>query len=273
MPTLVNEESRWIETPHGRLFSQCWSPAGEHREQRQAPIVLFHDSLGCVALWRDFPQRLCQATGREVLAYDRLGFGRSDAYPGELPTHFIQDEAERFLPLLLAHWRVERFVAFGHSVGGAMAATCAARYPRQCQALITESAQAFVEDRTRQGIQLAKQQFQAPGQLQRLHSYHGDKAPWVLAAWTDTWLSAAFASWTLESGVASIDCPLLVLHGADDEYGSLLHPERIARLASAPARCLILDGCRHVPHREAMDQVLEAVREHLRGACPAWPVP
>ncbi|MGE7958566.1 alpha/beta fold hydrolase [Pseudomonas sp. NPDC089530] len=261
---LVNEETRWIETSCGRLFSRRWSPATKNGDRHPPPIILFHDSLGCVELWRDFPQRLCQATGREVLAYDRLGFGQSDAYPGDLPTGFIRDEAERFFPLLLGQWQIEAFVAFGHSVGGAMAATCAARYPQQCQALITESAQAFVEDRTRQGIQLAKEQFQAPGQMQRLHRYHGAKAPWVLAAWTETWLSEAFAPWTLDSSAAAIDCPLLVLHGADDEYGSLLHPERIASLATASSRCLILDDCRHVPHREATDAVLQAVQQHLR---------
>ncbi|SDZ61215.1 alpha/beta fold hydrolase [Pseudomonas sp. NFIX28] len=136
-----------------------------------------------------------------------------------------------------------------------MAATCAALYPQRCQALVTESAQAFVEDRTRSGIQFAKEQFQAPGQLERLQRYHGAKAPWVLTA---------FQAWTLESSVASIDCPLLVLHGADDEYGSLLHPERIARLATARQRCLILENCRHMPHRETMEVVLDAVDQHLR---------
>ncbi|UCR85509.1 alpha/beta fold hydrolase [Pseudomonas chlororaphis] len=264
MPASVSEESRWIDTPDGRLFSRCWAPAGETGERSRPPIVLFHDSLGCVELWRDFPQRLCQLTGRKVLAYDRLGFGQSDAYPGDLPMGFIRDEAERFFPLLLAGWGIERFVALGHSVGGAMAATCAALYPQPCQALITESAQAFVEDRTRHGIQFAKQQFQAPGQMERLQRYHGDKAPWVLAAWTETWLSETFQPWTLESTVPSIDCPLLVLHGADDEYGSLLHPERIARLATARQRCLILENCHHVPHREAPEAILDAVHQHLQ---------
>ncbi|MGY1447013.1 alpha/beta fold hydrolase [Pseudomonas chlororaphis] len=100
--------------------------------------------------------------------------------------------------------------------------------------------------------------------MQRLHKYHGAKAPWVLAAWTETWLSEAFAPWPLESSAASIDCPLLVLHGAEDQYGSLLHPERIARLATARQRCLILENCHHVPHLEAMEVVLDAVDQHLR---------
>ena len=57
------------------------------------PIVLFHDSLGSVALWRDFPAVLAQATGHGVIAYDRLGFGRSDPHPGRLSNDFVQTEA------------------------------------------------------------------------------------------------------------------------------------------------------------------------------------
>lgn len=264
MPTLVSEKSRWVDTPYGRLFSRCWTPASEHGNREKPPIILFHDSLGCVELWRDFPEKLCQVTGHEVLAYDRLGFGQSDAYPGDLPTQFIQDEAERFFPLLRAAWQIDRFVAFGHSVGGAMAATCAALYPHSCKALITESAQAFVEDRTLHGIRLAKTQFQAPGQIERLQKYHGDKAAWVLSAWTETWLSEAFQAWTLESSAASIHCPLLALHGEHDEYGSQLHPKRIARLATASSRYLILENCQHLPHREAPNEVLEAICQHLQ---------
>jgi pimeloyl-ACP methyl ester carboxylesterase len=46
-------------------------------------------------------------------------------------------------------------VPFGHSVGGAMAVATAARIPDRCAAVITESAQAFVEDRTVAGIRAA----------------------------------------------------------------------------------------------------------------------
>jgi pimeloyl-ACP methyl ester carboxylesterase len=263
MPLFVSEETRWIETPHGRLFSRRWSPADERAETAQPPIILFHDSLGCVVLWRDFPEQLCQATGRIVVAYDRLGFGQSDAYPGDLPTRFIRDEAECFFPLLRQQWQIDRFVAFGHSVGGAMAATCAALYPHSCQSLITESAQAFVEDRTLNGIRIAKAQFKEAGQMERLHKYHGDKAAWVLSAWTETWLSKAFEQWTLESSAASIQCPLLALHGENDEYGSVLHPQRIAMLGTASSTSVILKNRHHVPHREAPNEVLDVVKQHL----------
>ncbi|MBT8767039.1 alpha/beta fold hydrolase [Metapseudomonas boanensis] len=257
-------EDHWIQSPFGKLFVRRWQPDAAGEAADEAPIILLHDSLGCVELWRDFPGRLSAATGREVIAYDRLGFGRSDPHPGEWSVDFIRDEAERFFPLLLSSLGIQRFIAFGHSVGGAMAVNCAARYPAHCQALITESAQAFVEDRTLQGIRGAKDEFRKPGQLERLQRYHGDKARWVLEAWTETWLADAFAAWSLAENLAPIECPLLVIHGEQDEYGSLQHPERIAGLAKGRAETLILVGCHHVPHREMSERVIGAVSRFLQ---------
>lgn len=257
-------EDHWIKSPYGKMFVRRWQPdvAGEAADE--APIVLFHDSLGCVELWRDFPGQLSAATGRKVIAYDRLGFGRSDPHPGGWSVHFIREEAERFFPILRSSQGIERFIAFGHSVGGAMAATCAAFYPAHCQALITESAMAFVEDRTLQGIRVAKDEFRKPGQIERLQKYHGDKARWVLDAWTETWLSDAFAEWSLKDQLEPIECPLLVIHGEEDEYGSQLHSERIASLAKGRAETLILGGCHHIPHREMTERVINAVNHFFR---------
>jgi len=263
MSLSINTEALWIETPQGRMFCSRWFPAQRSGNPDKPPIVLFHDSLGCIALWRDFPQQLSQATGREVIAYDRLGFGRSDAFSGPLPLQFIRNEAEHFFAHLKTALQIDRFVALGHSVGGAMAAACASLYPQDCVALITIAAQAFVEERTLQGIRSAEAQFQQPGHMARLEKYHGDKAPWVLNAWTKTWLAQTFADWTIERSVDVIHCPTLVLHGEHDEYGSVLHPQHLATLSSGPSQCLILEGCYHVPHREAPEAVLAPVSRFL----------
>lgn len=259
----VSTQDHWIETPRGRLFARRWSPV---QSRGGAPLILFHDSLGSVELWRDFPQRLASANGREVIAYDRLGFGRSDAFSGDWSAAFIEEEAQQSLPALREQLAVGDFIAFGHSVGGAMAAICAARYPRACRALVTIAAQAFVEERTRVGIREARDAFADPAQFERLQRYHGDKARWVLNAWTETWLSDAFAGWTLEPLVSAVGCPLLVIHGAEDEYGSLAHPRRIAELAAGRCETLILDGLHHVPQREAPEVVLESVARFLQVA-------
>lgn len=176
--TDVHLHSHHIATPQGMLFAQSWTPKQTHG----AALVLLHDSLGCVALWRDFPLQLAQATGRTVIAYDRLGFGASAAHPSTLPTSFVADEAHQGFAAVLAHFGLHTFVALGHSVGGGMAVCCAATYPRQCQALITIAAQAFVEDRTLAGIRQAQAEFTQPGAMDRLAKYHGAKADWVLHA-------------------------------------------------------------------------------------------
>ncbi|WP_104992208.1 alpha/beta fold hydrolase [Deinococcus sp. NW-56] len=257
---LPTPEDRWVEHPQGRLFARVWHPAAL---TAKTPLLLFHDSLGSVELWRSFPQALCAATGRRVVAYDRLGFGRSAPRRGPLPPDFIADEARTFLPVLRESLGLETFTAFGHSVGGGMAVECAAQWPGACLALVTESAQAFVEDRTLEGIRVAQEQFAAPGQLERLERYHGDKARWVLQAWTGTWLAPAFAAWSLDPALPGVRCPLLVLHGTHDEYGSARHPQRIGALSGGPARVELLEGLHHVPHREDPERVLALVAEFL----------
>jgi pimeloyl-ACP methyl ester carboxylesterase len=255
-------EERWLNGDLGRLFVKTWGtelPAASG----SAPIVLFHDSLGCVELWRDFPDRLAAATGRVVIAYDRLGFGQSDPHPGRLRGNFVRAEIDQVFPMLLQQLGLDDFVAFGHSVGGAMATVCAGKFPQQCRALVTESAQAFAEDRTLEGIRNAKRAFENEGQLERLRKYHGDKASWVLSAWTDTWLAPDFSSWSLDADLPLVRCPVLAIHGEHDEYGSIRHPERIGALVGGPATVEILPNCGHVPHREKADIVIGAVRNFL----------
>ncbi|MBV7481534.1 alpha/beta fold hydrolase [Bordetella sp. BOR01] len=267
MPTITSVDF-FIPTGRGQLFARRWTPPAHrprsHQPEDAPPIVLLHDSLGCVELWRDFPERLAQSTGRAVIAYDRLGFGRSDPHPGTLDLRFVHDEADDGFRLVREHLALDRFVAMGHSVGGGMAVACAARHGRLCQGLITVSAQSFAEDRTLAGIREAGHSFAQPGQLDRLMKYHGDKAAWVLSAWVDNWLAPGFADWKLDDELRRVDCPVLALHGDQDEYGSPAHAERIARLTQG--RAVILEGCGHVPHREQSERVLALIGDWLQDA-------
>lgn len=256
-------EELQIHTGHGHLYAKRWRAASVVENDR-VPIVLLHDSLGCVELWRDFPPHLAEATGRDVIAYDRLGFGRSDPNPFKLDRRFVHAEADQGFRALIEQLQIGKFILLGHSVGGGMAIGCAARWSAACQALITESAQAFVEDRTVQGIRTARTAFAEPGQLDRLKKYHGDKAAWVLSAWIDTWLADDFADWNLDDVLRQVHCPTLAIHGDQDEFGSVAHPQRIAELSAGPATLRILDGCGHVPHKERAETVLADVAAWLR---------
>ena len=260
MSTTVTDH--WIMTPQGALFAREWTAPGPRRAA-DATILLFHDSLGCVDLWRDFPEHLARATGRAVVAYDRLGFGRSDPHPGALPRTFVRDEATVIVPRLRDALELASLIPFGHSVGGGMAVATAATLGDACVALVTESAQSFVEDRTLAGVRAARETFAQPGQIDRVARHHGDRARWVLDAWIETWLAPDFARWSLDDMLRAVRCPTLAIHGDGDEYGSVLHPQRIAALVQGPSRAVILDGCGHVPHREQRARVVDEVAAFL----------
>jgi pimeloyl-ACP methyl ester carboxylesterase len=250
----IRIDEHLVPVPGGSVFVRTWTPA----QANASPLVLLHDSLGSVEQWRNFPGALAQSLGRRVLAYDRLGFGRSSAR-SELPSvDFIAEEARTCIPAIREALGLARYSLFGHSVGGAMALMIASQ-DSGCDFVITEAAQTFVEDRTLAGIRTARAQFQLPGQFDKLVRWHGAKARWVLEAWTGVWLSPAFATWSLESHLGQIECPVLAIHGDQDEYGSRAFPDSILRGVRGPSRLALLEQCGHIPHREQQDQVLKLV--------------
>ena len=260
-PVDVQEQECWIPIEQGRVFAKTWTPQVAEAG-RIAPVLLFHDSLGCVALWRSFPGLLAAATGRRVIAYDRLGFGRSDPHPGRLELDFIAREAQHVVPRLCEQLGVTEFVACGHSVGGGMAVETAARLHAQCRALVTIAAQAFVEAETLAGIRSAQRDFQDPAKMAKLAKYHGDKAKWVVDAWIDTWLAPEFAQWNLDAALTRVRCPVLAVHGACDEYGSSEHPTRIA---AGRGIAHVLPETGHKPHREQEALLIDVIHRFLRG--------
>lgn len=262
MSEVISFTDHWVQHQQGRVFVRRW-----HSAQTQAgrhPIVLLHDSLGCVELWRDFPEALCQATGRDVIAYDRLGFGRSDALESLPALDFIKQESRDLFPRVCAALGVEGFVVMGHSVGGGMAVYCAAEHPDRCEALVTLSAQSIAEPLTLDGVRKARVHFRAPEQLQRLSRYHGDKARWVVDAWTESWLHPSFTDWSLLDVLPQVRCTILAIHGENDEYGSTRHPELIGEHGGGPVRVEILAEVGHLPHREQQQTVLTMVSELLK---------
>jgi pimeloyl-ACP methyl ester carboxylesterase len=248
-----------VPVPEGSLFVRRWSAA----DRAAPPIVLLHDSLGSVEQWRDFPQALAETTGADVIAYDRLGFGRSTPRHEPPSANFIREEATLFFPALQRTLGLGRCVLFGHSVGGAMALVIAGTHPSVCAAVITEAAQAFIEERTLAGVRAARAQFQAPTEFARITRWHGEKARWVLDAWTEVWLSPQFRRWSLDEDLARVSCPVLAIHGDTDQYGSVAFPRRITDTVQGVAELAVLDHCGHVPHREKTAEVLRLTTSFL----------
>ena len=225
----------------------------------RSPIVMIHEGLGSVSLWRDFPQQLAGATHRRVLAYSRYGHGQSDPLtePRRLDFHHV--EALEVLPQLLGSLGIEHPVLFGHSEGGSMALIYAAHHP--ADAVIALAPHVFVEAYGLASITEARREYLDGELRERLARHHADveSAFW---GWNDVWLHPAFPTWNIERLLADIACPVLTIQGVDDQYGTLEQIERIAR-GVRRLRRLDLANCGHSPHRDQPEAVLAATAEFL----------
>lgn len=253
-------EDRFVAVPGGDVFVRTWTPGELGNDE---PLILLHDSIGCVELWRDLPQTLAILLRRPIVAYDRLGYGRSTPRDEPIPLEFIREEAEMLFPPLVEALDYGSFSLFGYSVGGGIALTTAATAGDACTAVVSESAQTFVEERTIRGVIEAKERFADPGQFRKLEKYHGDKTRWVLDAWLETWLSPDRAGWSLRDTLPHVRCPVLAVHGDRDDYGSEAFPELIRDLSSGPVTMVLMEDCGHMPHREHEARFLGLLSDFL----------
>jgi pimeloyl-ACP methyl ester carboxylesterase len=219
-------------------------------------LIFLHDSLGCIELWRDFPKKLGYETKCNVLIYDRQGYGKSDSFSTERKADYLEIEAD-ILNLLIKECKIQHAILFGHSDGGSIALIAAAKYPTSIKGVISEGAHIFVEDITLTGIKKAIEVYHTTNLKERLKKYHGDKTEAVFWAWANTWLAADFKSWNIESFLPLIECPVLVIQGENDEYGSLAQVNGIIKQIPTNAKKLIIPFIGHTPHKEAQEKVQE----------------
>jgi pimeloyl-ACP methyl ester carboxylesterase len=245
--------SRHIQAAGWRIRIRQLPSAPGHAK---APLVFLHEGLGCIEMWRDFPQRLCALTGRAGLLYDRRGYGSSDALSGRWPYDYLVQEAGIFLPEVLDACGIDRAVLVGHSDGGSIALLTAALHRSRVCAAVTEAAHVLVEEVTLAGIRRTVTAYASTDLKTRLAFYHGDNTESVFRRWADTWLAADFQPWNIEVYLPRVTCPLLILQGRDDEYATADQVRRIAAGVSGPAKVALLPDCGHIPHFQATEAAL-----------------
>lgn len=220
-------------------------------------LIFLHEGLGCIPMWKDFPGRLCQRTGCSGLLYDRTGYGRSSALKADRSVHYMHDYGLNELPEVINALIPGRpFILIGHSDGGSISLIYGAQRPSLLKGIVTEAAHVFVESETTEGIRRADKAFEQ-GKLDGLYKYHGDKTRQIFKAWSDTWLSNWFMHWNLEYLLPSVNCPMLVIQGADDPYGSGDQVNSILSKSSGSAEACLIENCGHTPHAEQPEIVLE----------------
>lgn len=251
-------EERIIEVREQKLYITC-----NNAFEGKPTLVFLHDSLGCTQLWRDFPIKLAEATACNVLMYDRLGYGRSEAMlTHERPVNYMELEAG-VLNDLLIELDINNTILFGHSDGGTIALITAAKYPEKVKAVVCEAGHIFVEDVTLKGVYDAWDAYKTTNLAERLQKYHGDKVETLFRAWTETWTREDYRSWNIEYLLKDIQCPLLFIQGEADDYGTLDQVEKTVSQVSGPAEKYIIPGVGHTPHKEVPELVLSKTAEFI----------
>jgi pimeloyl-ACP methyl ester carboxylesterase len=238
------------------------------RGAKSAPTLVFlHEGLGSVALWKDFPARVADATGCPALVYSRAGYGRSS--PALLPRtpDYMHVEALTVLPALLDRLGIADPVLIGHSDGASIALLHAGSGSRPVRALVALAPHVFVEDMSIASIDEVRRQYETTDLRERLARRHADPDA-AFRGWNDIWLSPAFRSWNIEACLPGVRCPLLLIQGRDDEYGSAAQLDAIERQVGGKVTRIELADCRHSPHRDQPEATLAAIADFVLTMTP-----
>lgn len=237
------------------------------RERSDAPLMVFlHEGLGSIAMWKDFPETLCDALQCRGLVYSRYGYGASSPRPhGERwPIDYLTREAHALAHLLATlgiDTRLDRPVLFGHSDGGSIALLYAALYPAAVAGVIAIAPHISVEPASQEAIRKAGVRYREDGLRQQLARYHDDVDS-AFGAWHDTWLQPGFETWNIEAALSAIVCPVLAIQGRQDEYASLDQIEGVQR-AAPHTQLAVIESCGHSPHKEQPGAVLELTTQFV----------
>jgi pimeloyl-ACP methyl ester carboxylesterase len=233
-------------------------------------ILLLHEALGSVSYWKQFPHLLAVATHHNVIAYSRAGHGISEGpLPQRNDDHYLR-HVNTVIPALLDHFSVADPVLYGHSEGSGIALLYAASSTR-IRALILESP--FLISTAAAGELIAKMTAAYPGSKlqERLAHYH-QHPDQVFNSWTAWAATLGGEPFRLKDFLPRITCPVLVLQGANDEFGTSI---QLAALQAAIPNLQheTYPDTGHLPHKEQTDRVLQRVSQFLSDLPSPQPAP
>jgi len=257
------ESTFYLQAAGHRVRVRSIIPSG--KSLQDFPVLVFlHEGLGCIELWREFPVMLSRLVGLPALIYDRLGSGGSDPLrTGYCGNPFFR-EATIVLPEILAGCGIEQPFLIGHSDGGSIALQFASSYPDRPVGVISEAAHVFAEELTLSSIRKAVTAFEEGNLKEKLARYHGERTDAMFHNWADIWLLPENRNWNMEAALSRITCPLQVIQGENDEYGTLAQVEAIVSGASGRTERVIIPDCAHSPHLQARERTLAEMAAFIR---------
>lgn len=237
----------------------CYGPPPD----KAATLIMLHEGLGCVALWRGVPQQLAETTGLGVFVYSRQGYGSSD--PVSLPRSldFMTREGVDVLPQVLDVIGLRQGILMGHSDGATISAIyCGSVSDHRVHGLILLAPHFFTEEVGLTSIAEARNRFETGDLRSKLAKYHDDPIGAFLG-WNDVWLHPEFRSWDVTEVIDYIRVPILAIQGRQDQYGTLAQIEVIAERAYCPVDLLVVEDCGHSPHLEQAGNVVTEVAQFV----------
>lgn len=249
-----NIEVRGHTLSYKIIRKSIWSPV----------LVFLHEGLGCVEKWKDFPYKLCKATGLTGLVYDRYGYGGSDKLQEPRQPDFLHREAFEVLPELLEKLNFKKpLILIGHSDGGSIALLYASNHSERVKALILEAPHVKIEKVSEEGLKATIRAYQIGDLKERLQKYHGEKTDSMFYGWADIWTDERMREWNIESCLSSVTAPVLFLQGRLDEYGTEEQMWAISKNIRTPFEAEIIADCGHIPHQQAEEYVLKRMTQFI----------
>ena len=243
-----------------RLEYRIVEPDDVNARQRTM-LVLLHEGLGSVSMWRDFPDLLATSTGHPVLTYSRYGYGRSTELGEPRKPYYMHHEALAVLPEVLSELGIHEPFLIGHSDGASIAIIYAGG-GHPVKGMMLMAPHVFVEDLTIESIAAARDRFDAGGLAGRLARYH-DHPQSMFRGWSDIWLKPEFRAWNIEASVKTCAAPILLIQSRNDPYGTLAQLDSIEKHARVPVEKVLLSDCGHSPHVDRSIETLEAITDFV----------
>ena len=230
------------------------------------PVLVFlHEGLGCVEMWKTFPQRLAEQVRCDAFVFSRSGYGASDPHPLPWKLNFMHTQALNVLTDILAAAGIDNYILIGHSDGGSIALIHAGGHHALpgLKAVITEAAHVFCEPVTLASIRAARTAYVSGGLKEKLAVYHGDNTDNAFWGWNRAWLHPKFVYWDIQKFLPRIQVPVLAIQGTDDPYGTPAQLTAIQeKVVHADTR--LIPDCGHAPHLQQPDRVLTDMSAFIR---------